>query len=232
MMKCDICMRYGEGTIVSAEQMRDAVFQKGFNPFELRLFPQETLSLSARSPEVAFEKWKRIFEIYQTDWNLCSKCFAAVKPLIGQPKPTGVTRNPPDDQPFDEAGLAQEFEDITAAILAAEPGKEHLVVSEFWEARRREAREQQPKPKSGCFIATAACGSAFHPEVQMLRAYRDRVLVRRSWGRRAIHIYQRLSPPIADCIQGQSWARRLVRGILVRPLARWASAKLRDARES
>jgi len=83
--------------------------------------------------------------------------------------------------------------------------------------------------KSGCFIATAACGSAFHPEVQMLRAYRDRVLLKRSWGRVAIRLYQRLSPPIADGIRERPWARRLVRAVLIRPLAHWADRRKQPA---
>ena len=34
---CDICNAPGMGTIVSADQMREAVFKRGFNPFKLGL---------------------------------------------------------------------------------------------------------------------------------------------------------------------------------------------------
>lgn len=37
MAVCDICNTPGTGTLVSAEQMREAVFANGFNPFELGL---------------------------------------------------------------------------------------------------------------------------------------------------------------------------------------------------
>ena len=36
-MHCDLCNAAGIGTIVSAEQMREAVFERGFNPYDLGL---------------------------------------------------------------------------------------------------------------------------------------------------------------------------------------------------
>lgn len=77
----------------------------------------------------------------------------------------------------------------------------------------------------GCFIATAACGTADAPDVAALRGWRDRVLARSSVGRVLVRSYARLSPPIAGWIEPRPWARRMVRGLLIRPAARWLGGR-------
>jgi hypothetical protein len=70
-----------------------------------------------------------------------------------------------------------------------------------------------------CFIATAACGSADAPDVIALRHFRDQRLRRNSFGRKAIQMYERTSPPLAAKIADHPFARWLVRWFLVRPTA-------------
>lgn len=67
----------------------------------------------------------------------------------------------------------------------------------------------------GCFIATATYGSPSHPDVQILRDFRDDVLAGTDWGRRLIAIYDRYSPGLACTIDGHDALRMLVRGALV-----------------
>lgn len=67
---------------------------------------------------------------------------------------------------------------------------------------------------SGCFIATAAYGSALDPRLDRLREFRDRFLVTNRPGRAVVRFYYNNSPPLADFIASRDWLRTIVRGLL------------------
>ncbi len=71
----------------------------------------------------------------------------------------------------------------------------------------------------GCFIATAATGSAFASEVIELAAFRDDVLLQNQIGRVLVQLYYAISPPIAAVIAQSKSLRRIVLSVLVRPAA-------------
>jgi hypothetical protein len=68
---------------------------------------------------------------------------------------------------------------------------------------------------SGCFIATAAFGSKFEKQVQLLRRFRDFYLLSNSIGRAFVRAYYRYSPPMADFIARHDTLRMMVRWSLV-----------------
>ena len=69
-------------------------------------------------------------------------------------------------------------------------------------------------PSKRCFIATAAYGTPFSDEIDILRFWRDSFL-KTSWlGRRFVDFYYRTSPPIADFISERDTVRTIVRTIL------------------
>lgn len=63
----------------------------------------------------------------------------------------------------------------------------------------------------GCFIATAAYGSYLHPQVQLLRDFRDEQLLTNAPGRAFVSLYYRCSPPLADFIARHSLLRGMTR---------------------
>lgn len=69
--------------------------------------------------------------------------------------------------------------------------------------------------KSGCFIATAAYGSMMEPQVQLLRAFRDRFLTGNLLGRAFIRFYYENSPPLARYIAEHDTWRLVVRWSLL-----------------
>ena len=65
---------------------------------------------------------------------------------------------------------------------------------------------------NACFVATACFGSRMEPEVQALRHFRDRVLLRTEPGRRLADLYYGYSPYVVDFLEkhpAMRWAVRL-----------------------
>ena len=77
----------------------------------------------------------------------------------------------------------------------------------------------------GCFIATAAYGCEWAPQVTVLREFRDRVLLRSAIGRELVEFYYRHSPGPAAWLARRSMARAVVRAALLPAVgvARWAT---------
>lgn len=74
--------------------------------------------------------------------------------------------------------------------------------------------EDGKEPKEGCFIATAAFGSYFEKHVQVLRAFRDNVLMTTALGRAFVEFYYEYSPSIAAVIANNEPLKMVVRGVL------------------
>ena len=70
----------------------------------------------------------------------------------------------------------------------------------------------------GCFIATAAYGTSTAEQLDVLREFRDVVLLESTLGSQFVSLYYQTSPPIADFIAGNEILRTLVRELLVDPI--------------
>jgi hypothetical protein len=82
---------------------------------------------------------------------------------------------------------------------------------------------------SGCFVATAAYGSAIEPEVAALRALRDQLRPRSALFAAATEIYYRSGPAAAAVISRSETARAVVRRV-IGPVAGLAAAVARLSR--
>jgi len=68
--------------------------------------------------------------------------------------------------------------------------------------------------RQACFIATAAYGSYLAPEVKILRTFRDDVLLQNTLGKKIVHLYYDLSPPLANYIHDKEHLRTVSRWLL------------------
>lgn len=76
------------------------------------------------------------------------------------------------------------------------------------------------KAPGGCFIATACYGSYDHPDVLVLRRYRDERLLMTPLGRGLVSLYYAVSPPLARWLSGTALASA-IRRTLLEPMVRW-----------
>jgi poly(3-hydroxybutyrate) depolymerase len=76
----------------------------------------------------------------------------------------------------------------------------------------------------GCFIATAAYGTPTAKQLDVLRAFRDDVLLKSTVGSRLVDFYYKTSPPLANFISQHDFVRTLVRELLVDPTVRLLEA--------
>jgi len=65
-----------------------------------------------------------------------------------------------------------------------------------------------------CFIATAAYGSYFSPQVKVLRKFRDQILLNSSAGHRLVEFYYQYSPAVAAFIQNSNLLKAIVIALL------------------
>ncbi len=73
----------------------------------------------------------------------------------------------------------------------------------------------------GCFIATAAMGSELHPHVQLLRDFRDNILLQSRYRKTFENLldrYYRFSPPIAKKMEENAIVKQTLRYLLVYPI--------------
>lgn len=72
--------------------------------------------------------------------------------------------------------------------------------------------------ESECFIATATYGTPYAEEIDLLRDFRDDVLLRITLGRFFVKMYYLFSPPVARWISQKEWRQDLVRVLVIRPV--------------
>ena len=98
--------------------------------------------------------------------------------------------------------------------------KKGLVIMQKESAEEYEKATGRPKlttPVSGggCYIATVCYGNPYAHEVEGLRIFRDRFLMRRRFGRIFVKLYYATSPFIANILKNINWLNKLVKFVII-----------------
>lgn len=80
--------------------------------------------------------------------------------------------------------------------------------------------QKAEKSKGGCFIATACYGDYDHPNVIILRQYRDNTLSKSIIGRLFVSFYYSCSPPIARQIEKKEKLKSIIRENVILPIVK------------
>jgi hypothetical protein len=81
---------------------------------------------------------------------------------------------------------------------------------------------------AACFVVTAVCGDPLAFEVQVMRRFRDRVLMRSRLGRMAVVAYWRVGPILAERLGSHPRLCRGIRRFGLSPLSRALSRIMGD----
>ena len=87
------------------------------------------------------------------------------------------------------------------------------------------SKNDSDNKKEGCYIATAVYGNYNHPNVKILRDYRDNVLMRNSFGRVGVKTYYLLSPSLSKYLHKSKRLKYLSMIALSRLISRINSTK-------
>ncbi len=127
---------------------------------------------------------------------------------VGQP--VSLVAEPDDGYRFVEwTGNVATIDDLNAASTTVIADGDYSITANF---------EEVPPVSTGCFIATAAYGTPTAEQIDVLREFRDVVLLQSAAGSRLVALYYWLGPSVADFMVGSELLRTLVREFLVDPL--------------
>ena len=137
--------------------------------------------------------------------------------------------------PPEETGTSTATKAAIASCVSKECAKANAALDAGEAALNAQIRAVQEQQQLGediltafldeCFIATAAYGTSSAVEIDVLRAFRDEVLMASPAGRDYVGFYYAVSPPIADFIAGHEWLRTVVREAVIDPIVdvvKWA----------
>lgn len=74
--------------------------------------------------------------------------------------------------------------------------------------------------QKSCYIATATYGTSTAKEIDILRTFRDDILLKYTSGRIFINLYYRLSPPLANQITKHTILKKISLHLLIKPILR------------
>lgn len=110
-------------------------------------------------------------------------------------------RNPYDNNRSMSVFLTDEYERQIRGVLIAYAKKMRRLDPSYI------APNPQKQSPSMCFVATATFANEDHPDVQLLRSFRDRILLNSVTGAAFVRWYYKHGPAVARCIENSRLAR-------------------------
>ena len=89
-----------------------------------------------------------------------------------------------------------------------------------WHCENDISKAADEEEAAKCFIATAAYGTPYAEEINILRDFRDKKLRSNVTGRTFIKFYYKISPPAARAISKNKFLRKAVR-IILKPVVKF-----------
>jgi polyhydroxybutyrate depolymerase len=115
------------------------------------------------------------------------------------------------------AGDVAKIDDPYAAEISITMEGNYVITASFEE-----------RPSGGmCFIATAAYGTSAAKPLDVLREFRDEVLLESTFGSRLVDLYYHFSSPIADFVSEDNFVRTVVRELMIDPIV-WLAEATKD----
>ena len=112
----------------------------------------------------------------------------------------------------------RKLERIQAEKVRQEAARREREALERAKAERTKAerlkREEEEKKKGWCFLSTAAYGTSTHPNLDVLRTFRDDVLTPVPLGRKMLAHYKKNSPKISHLLRGMPVRKAIVRKVI------------------
>lgn len=128
------------------------------------------------------------------------------------------------DYRFMRAALYMSLKDKRSALADAEHLLTHYAdEQDTYLAARKLKDEIDTLKDGGCFIATAVYEPIEGAKIDILREYRDRVLLRSTMGKAFVSFYYAVSPNIAQVIAKSQMLKTMIRALLLDPIVKVVS---------
>jgi len=137
-----------------------------------------------------------------------------MNPIVGVP-PNQVNLNDPNVSDYTKFEAAKS--ELAFCLSMIEINKEDVQGTLEKQQRANELYTylgQQQKQSKGCYIATMAYGSYEHPQVILLRGFRDNTLSKSKFGLWIIKIYYRYSPKVVERLKDKKLINSLIKKTL------------------
>jgi hypothetical protein len=86
-----------------------------------------------------------------------------------------------------------------------------FTVLEFGQLKFANEKPTNTESKGGCYIATMVYGDYDHPQVIILRNFRDEILLKTIFGRLFVKTYYLISPRLVNILKGHSKTNKLIK---------------------